>query len=163
MSVIILVALITLLIFICTNFIILCRIFHLLDHNFCFVNFVFIFILCYVKWIWQEIDFPHPIVTVGQGKVCNQEWRILQEEIPILLCIMVHIYFYFTWFLFNELFLLFQFYTFNNVHTFHFFVALLDNDYYYGGSMRDLNNGHGRPRKSSSVSHLGEFIALPNN
>lgn len=30
-----------------------------------------------------------------------------------------------------------------------------DNDYYYGGSMRDLNNGYGRPRKSSSVSHLG--------
>merc|ERR1719367_703393 len=31
-----------------------------------------------------------------------------------------------------------------------------DNDYYYGGSMRDLNNGHGRPRKASSVSHLGQ-------
>merc|ERR1719422_2777508 len=30
-----------------------------------------------------------------------------------------------------------------------------DNDYYYGGSMRDLNNGYGRPRKASSVSHLG--------
>ena len=38
-----------------------------------------------------------------------------------------------------------------------YFHLMLDNDYYYGGSMRDLNNGHGRPRKSSSVSHLGEF------
>ena len=39
------------------------------------------------------------------------------------------------------------------------FYFCLDNDYYYGGSMRDLNNGHGRPRKASSVSHLGELIA----
>lgn len=31
-----------------------------------------------------------------------------------------------------------------------------DNDYYYGGSMRDLNgSGYNRPRKASSVSHLG--------
>jgi len=30
-----------------------------------------------------------------------------------------------------------------------------DNDYYYGGSMRDINAGPARPRKSSSVSHLG--------
>ena len=37
------------------------------------------------------------------------------------------------------------------------FVILLDNDYYYGGSMRDLNNGYNRPRKASSVSHLGEL------
>ena len=38
------------------------------------------------------------------------------------------------------------------------FVILLDNDYYYGGSMRDLNNGYNRPRKASSVSHLGELF-----
>ena len=43
--------------------------------------------------------------------------------------------------------------------SFLFYFFLLDNDYYYGGSMRDLNNGYGRPRKASSVSHLGEYIA----
>ena len=46
---------------------------------------------------------------------------------------------------------------FNIIPYLLFFVLLSDNDYYYGGSMRDLNNGYGRPRKSSSVSHLGEF------
>ena len=40
-----------------------------------------------------------------------------------------------------------------------YFFFSLDNDYYYGGSMRDLNNGYGRPRKASSVSHLGTYDA----
>ena len=45
------------------------------------------------------------------------------------------------------------------------FCFCVDNDYYYGGSMRDINAGPGgphgrRPTKSSSVSHLGKYICF---
>ena len=45
---------------------------------------------------------------------------------------------------------------------FNFFLVWfgkLDNDYYYGGSMRDLSGRQtGRARKTSSASHIGKFI-----
>jgi len=37
-----------------------------------------------------------------------------------------------------------------------FSKPFLDNDYYYGGSMRDLSSRHTGRRKSSSASHIGE-------
>jgi len=42
-------------------------------------------------------------------------------------------------------------------------TCFLDNDYFYGGSMRDLSNRHTGRRKSSSVSHIGEYQVLMSN
>jgi len=51
-------------------------------------------------------------------------------------------------------------YCFKPASNFLFLIAFskpfLDNDYYYGGSMRDLSSRHTGRRKSSSASHIGE-------
>ena len=42
------------------------------------------------------------------------------------------------------------------------FLFLGLDDYYYGGSMRDLSSRHGNRRKSSSASHIGKKIIMEN-
>ena len=102
------------------------------------------------------VDSQHPIAIEDLERACNPEWRIRHAKALALPYTMVHIQ-VFIIFHFKLSLFLFAFWCFCALYDLNI-VILLDNDYYYGGSMRDLNNGYNRPRKASSVSHLGELF-----
>ena len=102
-----------------------------------FAYFVLLFIFC-LLFVYQALEAP--------AKASIPAWPIRLGAVPMHRCtkvIKIFVYHFFVYF--SLLSLLF---------TLHFRCS---DDYYYGGSMRDLSNRHGNRRKSSSASHIGKL------